>query len=101
MVLDPPLAQFNLRQRNQYAFMQFLSDKIKSPYPVIDGLKAVNLDLVIRDKAPVIVDFYAHWCRPCQQFMPTFQLANALVPEITFIKVWTIPYGFYVFFVLL
>ena len=78
--------------------MQFLSDKIKTPYPVIDGLKAVNLDLVIRDKAPVIVDFYAHWCRPCQQFTPTFRLANALVPEVTFIKVWTIPYGFYVFF---
>ena len=81
------MKQFNYRRRDSNAFIQFLGENVQTPMPVLDGLKAVDPDFVIRDKAPVVVDFYANWCRPCHQFMPIFTLANALIPEVTFMKI--------------
>jgi len=85
--IDPPMKKYNYGRRDTQAFIQFLGENVQTPTPVYDGLKALDPDMVIRDKAPVVVDFYANWCRPCQRFMPIFTLANALIPEVTFMKI--------------
>jgi len=38
----------------------------------------------------IVVDFWATWCGPCQQFAPTFnQVAAQLEPKARFIKIET------------
>ena len=38
----------------------------------------------------LVVDFWATWCSPCQQFAPTFkQVATQLEPKARFIKIET------------
>ena len=38
----------------------------------------------------LVVDFWATWCGPCQQFVPTFkQVAAQLEPKARFIKIET------------
>lgn len=46
--------------------------------------------LLDRNGLPLVLDFWASWCGPCQQFAPTFQACAAdFVTQARFIKVDT------------
>jgi thioredoxin 1 len=60
------------------------------PQPVGEVLHAdlENFEqIVLESEAPVLVDFYADWCRPCQMLAPTLDELAREMPNAKIVKV--------------
>ena len=53
------------------------------------NLTAENFNETIENNQTVIIDFWAQWCGPCQQFAPIFEKVAENNPDLTFAKVNT------------
>jgi len=42
---------------------------------------------VLDSNIPVIVDFYAPWCRPCMNLAPKIESLSEQIPHIKFVKI--------------
>ena len=45
-----------------------------------------NKEVINSDK-PVLVDFWASWCMPCQMMAPVFEQVSNDFPDVKFVKV--------------
>ncbi|MBT6279170.1 MAG: thioredoxin TrxC [Candidatus Thioglobus sp.] len=67
--------------------------KCKNPIYTAQPINMTGMQLtraIEKTDELLVVDFWATWCGPCQQFAPTFkQAASQLEPKARFIKIET------------
>ncbi len=60
----------------------------RPPIPVtVFTLKdEADLERVLRDHSTVVIDFWAEWCAPCQEFAPLFEAAAERHTDLAFCR---------------
>ncbi|MGO9110374.1 MAG: thioredoxin [Thermoguttaceae bacterium] len=55
------------------------------PWQINDGAELE--DIILHSKTPVLVDFYATWCGPCQRLAPILDEVAEKTPQVKFVRV--------------
>jgi len=67
--------------------MSTLESKPRSPGKVLHADLESFERIVLESEVPVLVDFYADWCRPCQLLSPILEELAREVPDAKIVKV--------------
>jgi len=73
--------------RKKAKAMQTLYRKPKRVNTVLHADLKNFEEIVLDSKEPVLVDFYADWCRPCQMLSPTLDELARETPDARIVKV--------------
>ncbi|KAE8727827.1 Thioredoxin Y1 [Hibiscus syriacus] len=98
--VSPYYCSFNLSFSSSLRFqpIRFVNGSVSSRYRPLqvqakkETFKSFD-DLLANSKKPVLVDFYATWCGPCQFMVPVLEEVSAtLNDKIRFVKIDTEKY---------
>lgn len=83
----------NKVQREKALAGQAVCGKCQASLPMQGLVSEVNEEgfrkILRNSELPVVVDFWASWCGPCQVYGPEFQRASQEYPDAVFLKVST------------